>query len=79
MKFRNINKVLKSTWKKNPEYIVTGVGAAFVVPSAYSGYKKYKKMNKLAKKHGLELGKKPTTKAEFKAFVNIHKELYGIK
>ena len=78
MKIRNLNKVLKSTWKKNPEYITTGVATAFMIPYGYSGYKKTKKMSGLAKKHGLELGKKPVNKAEFKAFVKIHKELYGI-
>ena len=74
--FKAIKKNLK-TYKN--EHIFTGLGATIIAPMQYKSYKRWNKMSNLAKKHGLELGKTPVNKSEFKAFVNIHKELYGIK
>jgi len=72
------SKIFKAI-KKNKEHVFAGIGATILAPMQYKNLKNWNRMGNLAKKHGLELGKKPTTKAEFKAFVNIHKELYGIK
>ena len=76
------SKIFKKAWqltKKNPDIATMGVGAPILAYTSNQSLKRWKKMGNLAKKHGLELGKTPVNKTEFKAFVNIHKELYGIK
>ena len=76
------SKIFKKAWqfsKKNPDIASVGVGAPILAYTSNQSLKRWKKMGNLAKKHGLELGKTPVNKAEFKAFVNIHKELDGIK
>ena len=76
------SKIFKKAWqfsKKNPDIASVGVGAPILAYTSNQSLKRWKKMGNLAKKHGHELGKTPVNKAEFKAFVNIHKELYGIK
>ena len=76
------SKIFKKAWqltKKNPDIATLGVGTPILAYNSNQSLKRWKKMGKLSKKYGLELGKTPINKAEFKAFVNIHKELYGIK
>ena len=76
------SKIFTKAWKftkKNPDIATLGVGTPILAYNSHQSLKRWKKMGNLAKKHGLELGKTPVNKAEFKAFVNIHKELYRIK